>query len=275
MRREHLPDHLSPMAYAVIALVGLVLGIGLLLFYTQAVPGLVQSGTQNQVFYILLIPWALSCAAFLFGAMKSYATFTQKTVNSVLELGGPVVLFCLVLIGGFRLVPSSTESFDLTVRAHSTDGHDPVVRSGAVIIDFDSDRRTRPFSSEGEAVFKAVPARFRGAQVKVLAQVDGYEMKWQEERISSAVLELSLARTVSMTTLFGSLTPIPSKRNDVKIMVDEQQESTSPNEVGRFELKVRGNPGDRVRIKVYERNKMVYDDYQVLPGPVTLSLPRE
>ncbi len=69
---------LSGQGYAIIALAGLVIGIGLLFFYVYQVPRLVESGVQNQVFYLLLIPWALACAAFPFGSMRSYARFTHK-----------------------------------------------------------------------------------------------------------------------------------------------------------------------------------------------------
>jgi hypothetical protein len=41
---------LSAWAYAIIAGIGLVLGMGLLLFYVYRVPKLIESGAQNQVF---------------------------------------------------------------------------------------------------------------------------------------------------------------------------------------------------------------------------------
>ena len=112
---------LSAKNYVIVALLGLIFAAGFTLFYVYRVPKLVESGVQGQVFYLLLIPWALSCAAFLFGAMKSYARFTHKHLGNFLELGGPVVLFCLVLVGGFKLVPPAPETFDLAVRAHSKD----------------------------------------------------------------------------------------------------------------------------------------------------------
>jgi hypothetical protein len=124
---------LSAMAYAAIALVGLFFTLGFTFFYVKQVPKLVEGGVQGQVFYLLLIPWALSSAAFLFGAMRSYAHFTQRHLGSFLELGGPVVLFCLVLLGGFKLVPPAPETFDLAVRAHSADT--ALVTSGQITLE--------------------------------------------------------------------------------------------------------------------------------------------
>jgi hypothetical protein len=119
--RVNSAQPLSARNYVMIALLGLVFAAVFTLFYVYRVPKLVQSGVQGQIFYLLLIPWALSCAAFLFGSMKSYARLTYKRLGNALELGGPVVLFCLMLVGGFKLVPPTPETFDLAVRAHSED----------------------------------------------------------------------------------------------------------------------------------------------------------
>jgi hypothetical protein len=51
-------QNVSALAYAVCALIGLLVGIGLLLFYVYQVPKMIESGVQNQVFYLLLLPWA-------------------------------------------------------------------------------------------------------------------------------------------------------------------------------------------------------------------------
>jgi hypothetical protein len=264
---------LSAKAYAIIALVGFVFGLGLLFVYIYEVPRLIESGTQSQVFYLLLIPWALSCAAFLFGAMRSYARFTDKHLGSALELGGPVVLFGLVLVGGFKLVPPAPQTFDLTVRAHSADGRDPLITSGRITVDLDTDRRTEFIGPNGEADFKGIPPKFEGATLRFLPQVDGYEEKWQRHKLRGHILDLPLDRAGQpVTVLTGSLTPPPAEARDFKILVEGQKGETSPDEFGRFELQVNGKPGDRIRLKVYQGKKLLKDDYYVLPGPAEVSL---
>ncbi len=47
-----------------------------------------------------------SVDAFLFGAMRSYATYSGKVLGGLLELGGPVVVFAMVMIGGYWLIPN-------------------------------------------------------------------------------------------------------------------------------------------------------------------------
>ena len=266
---------LSAKGYVIVALVGLIFAAAFTLLYVYQINQLVAGGVQGQVFFLLLIPWALSCAAFLFGAMKSYARFTHKHLSNTLELGGPVVLFFLVLVGGFKLVPPAPDTFDLTVRAHSAGQRDPVITSGKITIDLDNDRRIAFLGANGEADFKGIPPKFRNSTLKVLPQVDGYEEQWQEQRLGSNVLDLPLVRaTAPVIVLTGTVTPPPDAESTIKIFVDGQDTTAIPDDIGRFKLNVNGKVGDRVRVKVYANQKSVYDDYQVLPGPITLRLHR-
>jgi len=146
------------MAYAAIALVGLLLALGFTFLYIYHLPKLVEGGAQGLIFYPLLIPWALSSAAFLFGAMRSYANFTHRHLGGFLELGGPVALFCLVLLGGLKLVPRAPETFDLAVRAHSVDT--PLVTSGQITLELPGLPHAN-IVPDGEANFKGLPTKFQ------------------------------------------------------------------------------------------------------------------
>lgn len=273
LRKSNGGQPLSAGTYAIIAFVGLVLGLGLLVFYVYQVPRLVETSSQSQVYYLLLIPWALACAAFLFGAMRSYGRFTHKHLGNALELGGPVVLFALVLVGGFKLVPAAPATFDLTVRPHGADNADPVINHGKVTIELDTVRRTEAIDSAGEANFKGIPPRFKGATVRVLPKVEGYEEKWQRHKLSGDVLNLPLIRVAEPVTLLtGSIIPPPAEGVEIRIMVEGQGAAASPDKFGRFELPVKGKDGDRVRLEIWEGSKLIkYDDY-ALPGPAEVKL---
>ena len=261
------------MAYALIALIGLAIGIGMLFLYVYRVPNLIENGVQNQVFYLLLIPWALGCAAFLFGAMRSYARFTQRQLGNALELGGPVVLFCVVIVGGFKLVQPPPETFVLTVRAHSADDRNPIITSGQITIDLDNDRRSNPVSPNGEADFKGIPARFRGATVGVLPQVESYKKEWQRLELKGTVLDVTLQpASPPVTRLTGSIVPPPKDWAKLRLMVDGQSEEGKVDELGRFDFQVSGKDGDTIRLKIYDDTKLVFDDFQTLPGPLSLPL---
>lgn len=264
---------LSARAYAVIALFGLAVAICFTVLYIYLVPRLVQNGAQDRVFYVLLIPWGLASAAFLFGAMGSFAHFTHKHLGNALVLGGPVVLFCLVIVGGFKLVPPLPETFDLTVRPHGPNGTDPVIMLGEITIDFDNYRRSQPLSSNGEADFKGVPAKFRGATVGVVPRVDGYIQEWQHLELKGMVLDLTLRRELQpVTHLTGSIAPPPKDWAELRIMVDGQSAEGKVDQLGGFNFQVTGREGATIRLKIYDGTNLVYDDFQTLPGPLTLAL---
>jgi hypothetical protein len=236
---------------------------------------LMETTSQPQVYYLLLIPWALACAAFLFGAMRSYGRFTHKHLGNALELGGPVVLFCLVLVGGFKLVPSAPETFDLTVRAHSEDDKEAMVASGRVTIDFDTDRRTEPLNSIGEANFKGIAPKFQGATLRILPEVEGYEQKWQRHKLHGNVLELPLVRASRpVSHLIGSIVPPPTNWKVLRVIVNGQPGESKVDELGRFDLEVQGKDGDRIRLRIYAGGKLIFDRDETVPGPLTLTLPR-
>ena len=254
---EKQEQGLSAAGYALAALIGLLVAVGLLLFYVYQVPKMVQSGVQNQVFYILLLPWGLACAAFLFGTMRSIAKFTHKRLGGALELGGPVVLFCLVVAGGFKLVPSAPEAFDLTVRAHSTS--QPIIKQGKITIDLDNTRRTEEIASNGEANFKGIPAKLKGTSVKVLAQVTGYKEDWQSEKLSGNTLDMNLK---PLDHLNGIITNPPKDWDKLRVQIVGQSNEAKVDKSGQFELPVSATENGQVDLLVSDGSN------QYICGPI-------
>jgi len=267
-----LEQPLSAWAYAAMVLVGLVGAVALTMFYVYQGPRIAQSGAQGLVALVLQVLIALACAIFLFGAMKSTGRFTSKSST----FGGPAALFIVVLSILFaRGQPG--ELFDLTVRAHSADGSAPIIRSGEITIDLDNDRRHGGFNSNGEADFKGIPAKFRGATVDVLPQVDGYKQDAQRLKLSGAVLDVTLQPAPPpVTHLTGSIVPPPRDWASLRITVDGQPKAEGHvDKLGRFDFQVNGKDGDTVRLKIYEGTKLVYDNFQTVPGPLNIPLRRK
>jgi hypothetical protein len=75
------------------------------------------------------------------------------------------------------------------------------------------------------------------------------------------------------TILTGSLRPPPAIPADVRILAEGEMSETSPDGFGRFELPVTRSAGETVRLKIYSRGTLIYDEYQTLPGPVVITLP--
>jgi hypothetical protein len=252
--------------YALVALAGLLIGTGLLLFYVNEAPRLAQGGAQSQVYYILLIPWALSCAAFLFGTMRSYARFKHRHLGNALELGGPVVLFCIVLAGGFKLVPQAAGSFELTVRPRGSTDTDQTLPSGSITLYMNSVSRTERIGPDGQAHFRDIPASVRGVRVKIMPQVAGYR---QSERVCQPVADVcELVLERSTTHLKGVILDPPQRRAGLLVRVTSGTGSAQDNvdDLGSFDVAVPGAIGDTVQVQVYSGKTLVYDRGQTLGG---------
>lgn len=115
-------------------------------------------------FYVVLLPLGLSVAAFLFGCLKSYAIYKGQTLGGVLELGGPLVAFLLVVLLGF-LLPEPVADFAVTLRVIRDDAPDTLQTTGQIFLDLGGDRREATLSHKGEAHFLEIPGRFRGQTV--------------------------------------------------------------------------------------------------------------
>jgi len=252
---------LSGLTYAVIAFVAGALGVGLLLFYVYQVPKLIASGLQDQVFYVLLIPWGLTCAGFLFGVMRSYARFSYKHLGSAIELGGPVVLFCLVVVGGFKLVPPAPETFDLAVRAHSADT--PLITSGQVTLEQPGLPHAN-IGQDGEANFKGVSAKLKGTAIRVLPKVEGYEEKWLTPTVDGNILTVELERVHPTFVQNATLVPPPVKGKTFQIRVDGQRINATLDELGGFTFTANRKAGDRVLVEVFVDRTLTSSGYFVL-----------
>ncbi|MGE0084629.1 MAG: TIR domain-containing protein [Desulfococcaceae bacterium] len=165
---------LSPMRYAWISLAAFLLGLILLSVFVNKAA---DPNVSHRVFYVLLIPVGLCTAAFLFGAMRSYAVYSGKVLNGMLEIGGPAVIAILTVIGGFLLVPD-TKPFDMTVFVHGSKGQqDAVIRNkGMVTMDLDGNRRSESIGEKGQAYFSGIPAGFINQEVLISVEAEGFEM---------------------------------------------------------------------------------------------------
>ena len=162
--------------YAIIALVALSVCLFIVWVFVLKAETLVTFGLTGYLFYVLLVVLGLAAAVVLFGVLRSTALYKGKILGGDLELGGPAVVFLLVVFGFYKLVPSPTP-MRLTAYVHGPNGkHDIVLRnSGQVILDLGSDRRREKIGDKGEAYF-SIPPEFRGQRVPISVEADGYEI---------------------------------------------------------------------------------------------------
>jgi len=173
---------------------GFLLVLWILLANTEM---LARFGLTGQLFYVALIPLALSASVVLFGSLRSVASFQGKVFGGLLEMGGPAVLFVLVLVLGFVLVPQSTP-FSVTFYVHGQQGtHDLVLHGkGAVILDLDQHRRREEIGAEGQAVFSEIAPSFRDREVPVGLAAEGFALAESSQRVklTSSTVYLEVQR---------------------------------------------------------------------------------
>ncbi len=230
---------LSPLHYAIISLIAFVAGSGLLWLYLSKADDLIAQGIGGKVFYILLIPLGFSTAAFLFGAMRSYATYTGNALGGMLELGGPVVIFVLVVIGGFKLVPD-TAPFPLTVYVHGSKGHQDILlrNQGEVMIDLGHDRRIEKIGEKGMAYFPAIPAEFRNQEVPIRVDAEGFEDVAPNARyiLTGKSMYVEIQRNDDLAIVFGTVRDEKIFLSGVRISIGDLDVTT--DEHGRFRLEI-------------------------------------
>ena len=216
----------------------------------------------NGLFFVILVPLGLTAAAFLFGAMRSHATWKGTSSYGTLELGGPVVVLCLVILAGMKA--NTAETFALTVRVHGPGGASDVVREGRVTADLGGVRRTAVIGSEGEVVFGEVPADLDGTAVRIFATVPGLTSDSGAKPVTipgSHVIELGLVSQSYRTVMRGT---VRDERGLVvpraTIDVGAGGATTLTDSAGNFSVAVGTPPGTVVPLSVSLQGRVLFDN---------------
>lgn len=227
--------------YALLSLTAFVCAILLLSAFLFFADKILILGLTGQLYYIVLLPLALSVSAFLFGAMRAYARYQGRLHGGRLELGGAAVGFFLVVILGFTL-PEPTQNFSLTIVSHGPKGNtDMVLRSsGSIVLDTGELRRTAAIGHNGEAVFPEIPANMRGRTAALGLDSDDFEL-------SDSMASLQL----SPTTYYVEVRPKPGKLTGyvydsdhdplAGVTVSAGSLQTTTNDQGYFLVQVTGD----------------------------------
>jgi hypothetical protein len=230
--------------YAVISLISFLCGVVLLGLMIWKAELLSRLGLAGNLYYLVLLPMGLAAAGFLFGVLRSYGRYRGKQLGGMLELGGPIVAFLLVLVLGFVLVKPAT-TFPFTVYVHGKAGaHDLVLKdSGYVFLDLGGYRQKEPIGENGQAIFLGIPPTFRGQEVPIGVESGAFELSdpKQKCRLDGSSIYLSVQRKAGH--LSGRVqdqngNPIPGA------MIHVAGLSKVTDSVGHFEFAI---PGERLQ----------------------------
>ena len=159
-------------------------------------------------------------------------------------MGGPVVLFLLVIVLGFKLVPE-TKPFDFTIFLRDVDGKTVLKSEGAVKIILDNDIKTGRIDENGSVDFKSIPVKFKNAKVPVELEID---YGWQ----------FANGKTAADCILKGNNTTITIERDDSLSIIS----GTVTDEEGNF----------IVGAKVIVKDIVIFTDEN---GRFTIEIPLE
>jgi hypothetical protein len=229
--------------YALASLVSFTAGLGILVLILWKAQVLVKLGLIGNLYYIVLLPLALSAAAFLFGILRSTALYRGEVYGGALELGGPAVVFVAVLILGFKL-PSPQTPFNLTVFVQEEkEGKNLALKTaGYVVIDIGPDRRVEQIGAKGDAYFPGIPANFRGENARIWVDSDTFEVADASKEYSLGETSLYVDVRRKERKVFGRVQDARGNSlAGVEIRVAHLTATT--DKLGEFEVTI---PGDRM-----------------------------
>ena len=246
------------------------LASGVLIFFGRRLEDL---GITGNIYYIVLVPLGLSSAAFLAGAMKSYASYKSPgtTPYGTLNLSGPIVIFVLVVGGGF-IMPNLTKKsqFDVKLRIVSKDKSTNEFNEGFIIV-YVGKALNRYYVHEGEIVVPNIPEALNNKNITIDPKIDNYELAGPKEVLVARdkdYIDIPLARTDRSlsTNVRGSV--VDGKGKPVKNALLDFESGLATghtNEEGDFSLTVRLQEGQRPRLRVFVDGILRFNE------PVTIS----
>lgn len=200
-------------------------------------------GLLHLAYYLVLILMGLTAAIVLFGVLESKATWAGKILDGDLKLGGPVVCFALVVVGGIHFLPKET-FFPLTVYVRGDEGPQDVVLRGAgrVFLKLGPEISSEPIGENGQAVFPRVPADFRGQQVPGWIESDDYEASNTTVTMASDNVDLIVKKKIKHFKLAGTvLDGRGNSLSDVRVALPAYSMVVKTDSDGRFEFQVIAN----------------------------------
>jgi len=235
-----------------------------------------EFGITKSFYYILLIPVGLASAAFLFGALRSRAKYSGKTSYGSIELTGPVVLFCLVIIGGFYFASPESE-FLLTIRTIDPAKPEKIINDGSIIVDFGDQRLDKKLNENGEVMFSGVSPKFIGKPVSIFPQINGYKIKGSNSITipENRVIYLELRERVDSTLLRGMVINENGDPEDsVFIDIESGMASASSDDKGRFSVIVPASAGEALLLTAVKNGTTLYRDFITVTnrGSITIKL---
>lgn len=261
----------SPLSWVIITGLGFVLFVGaaviLMIFSNKA------SNLSPQVYFFLLVFAALIASGFLFGALKAHAKYSGQLHNGTLALGGPAVIFCLIIYFGLKLKPEA-DSFDIKFIVFGDETKNELVNGGLLKVLFNKPDSAR--IENGVVTFNEQPATLLGKSITVTPAVAGYYRQSQQITIpvdGRTPIELHLKKQADSLIISGLVVdtqgqPVP----DVLIVLADGLYKTNADQLGNFSLTLPIKDGTELPVRIYAGKKLRFNSTQIFSSKVPLTL---
>lgn len=160
-----------------------------------------QYGLTGALYYLALVAAGLSAAGFLFGALHAYATYKGEGSLGKLELGGPAVIFVLVLVLGFYF-GAPAQSLHVVIRPEA---NGRPLRTGTLLVDTGTHRESKVIDGNGEVQVNEISSSF--SKVDIAPDIDGYEADFENPITipPDRVIHLKMKAITYATRLWGTI----------------------------------------------------------------------
>jgi hypothetical protein len=261
----------SPLTWVIIT------GLGFVLFVAAAVILMIFSNKSAnlspQVYFFLLVFVALIASGFLFGALKAHAKYSGKLNNGTLALGGPAVIFCLIIYFGLKLSPVA-DSVDIKFIVFGDESKNELVNGGLLKVLFSKPDSAR--IENGVVTFNELPVNLLGKTVTVTPAVLGYYRQSQQITIpidGRTPVELHLKKRADSITVSGLVVdmqgqPVP----DVLIVLANGLYKANADQLGNFSLVLAIKDGTELPVRIYEGTKLRFNSTQIFSDKIPLTL---
>jgi len=240
-----------------------IAGVGFAITLVAAIVLMAVAGRvmlSDDLYFLILVPLGLSASGFLFGALRSFARYKGNAPSGTLELGGPAVLFLIVILLG--LYANRAKDFSLTVRVHGPGGPSDVIREGSLTAYLGNVQRTSQIGDDGEVILNGVPSALIGEKIRLLPSVPGYESTSSDSVIvpESHVIDLALSRRNFSTTVRGTVVDdLGNPIGEAALDFNSGMVTVVTDPLGNFSAALPLAPGTVIPLIVRRSGFMSYD----------------
>jgi len=152
---------------------GLCLGLLVGWYLFAHLSSMISTNNVDRAYYILLIVLGLSTAAFLFGALRSTAIVSGRSLGLAVNVGGPAAGTLLVVVRGFWLTQPPT-TFDLDVRLIGAGVTSEIGTGTWVLVDLGSRHERVPVNAFGDAVIRGIAGDLRASPLRITLESERF-----------------------------------------------------------------------------------------------------